>query len=251
MSRNAIPRCSGRETPIAAVPPELLSSIFQEVLPDVMDAVGREAFHHLRMVCSRWRALCLSTPQLWTSLMLYAVLPIDEQDGITAQSYAELLEGWFKRAGSNTTLELTIEYSDGLSDEEIKDIIRLIHSLQGRWHHLHLDFRRLDFWDLIAVCPQDGWTNLRHIVVTDAILDTWMDTLPHAPDGRLEDTFPLVKTLELTTRWSDDFMFSCVASSAVETLVWHALEFPSRKFMDLLSCYSALTNLDLQCGPLS
>ncbi|KAH6880288.1 hypothetical protein BKA70DRAFT_1037605, partial [Coprinopsis sp. MPI-PUGE-AT-0042] len=59
--------------PVTALPPELLASIFQEFLPDVMDAAGRTEFQHLRMVSPQWRDVCFSTPHLWTSLTLFAV----------------------------------------------------------------------------------------------------------------------------------------------------------------------------------
>ncbi|KAH6902234.1 hypothetical protein BKA70DRAFT_1307454 [Coprinopsis sp. MPI-PUGE-AT-0042] len=250
MSCSTTSHSSGTRRPVAALPPELLGYIFQEVLPDVMDAAGRKELQHLRMVCSRWRALCFSTPQLWVSLTLWAVRTIDEQVGVIAESYAQLLEGWFKRAGPSAALELTVKDFHTLSDEEVKGITRFVHSLQHRWRYLSLDVKRKDFWDLIAMSPRHGWTNLRHIVVTDHILDTWMDEFPLVSERHIEDRFPPVKTLELTTEWHDSFLFSCVAVSSVETLVWHALEMPSYSFMTVLSGYRMMTALDLRCGPL-
>ncbi|KAH6880284.1 hypothetical protein BKA70DRAFT_1343633 [Coprinopsis sp. MPI-PUGE-AT-0042] len=250
MSWNTISHSYGMRTPVAALPPELLGYIFQKVLPDVMDAAGRKELQHLRMVCSRWRALCFSTLQLWTSLTFCAVRTIEEQPGVIAESYAHLLEGWFKRAGSSDQLELTVKDFHALSDEEVKGITRFVHSLQHRWRYLSLDVKRKDFWDLIAMSPQHGWSHLQHIVVTDRILDTWMDEFPLVSERRIEDRFPSVKTLELTTEWHDTFFFSCVAESSVETLVWHALAMPSHSFMTVLSCYRMMTALDLRCGPL-
>jgi F-box-like len=245
-----LPNPRGQKVPVTSLPPELLSSIFQDILPEVMDAVGRKQFQHLRMTCSLWRRLCFATPHLWTSLTLYAVGPIDEQEGVVAQSYAQLLEGWFRRSGSNTALNLAIEHCENVSGEEIEGITQVVHSLQSRWRYLSLNVERRNFWELIRLCPRDGWSNLHHIAVTDDLLDTWMDELSPVPEGRVEDRFPLAKTLELTTRWSDSFLFYSAATTSVETLVWHAEEFPARMFMDVLSPYIHLTTLELRCGSL-
>ncbi|KAH6902164.1 hypothetical protein BKA70DRAFT_1075027, partial [Coprinopsis sp. MPI-PUGE-AT-0042] len=86
----------------ARLPPELLGSIFQHVLPEDMDAVGRIQFQQLRMVCSLWRDLCFTTPHLWASLTLIPSHP-------TPNSYADLMKGWFLRAGDSTPLSLTVD----------------------------------------------------------------------------------------------------------------------------------------------
>ncbi|KAH6896207.1 hypothetical protein BKA70DRAFT_1530026 [Coprinopsis sp. MPI-PUGE-AT-0042] len=53
---------------ITQLPPELLLEIFTWYLQPPLDNPGRDRFMLLRSVCSTWRALSFSTPELWANL---------------------------------------------------------------------------------------------------------------------------------------------------------------------------------------
>ncbi|KII92014.1 hypothetical protein PLICRDRAFT_104006, partial [Plicaturopsis crispa FD-325 SS-3] len=53
-----------------ALPPELLSEIFVHCLPEDTTPNVRRAPLLLGRVCRRWRAISLSTPQLWSSISI-------------------------------------------------------------------------------------------------------------------------------------------------------------------------------------
>ncbi|KAJ7607983.1 hypothetical protein FB45DRAFT_1067713 [Roridomyces roridus] len=65
-----------RLSPVRSLPSEILGEIFAWTLPTVAEASDRTSFkfHHspwnLTHVCSRWRAIAISTPSLWSLLVL-------------------------------------------------------------------------------------------------------------------------------------------------------------------------------------
>ncbi|KAJ7603923.1 hypothetical protein FB45DRAFT_767776, partial [Roridomyces roridus] len=62
-------------SPVRSLPSEILGEIFAWTLPTVAEASDRTSFkfHHspwnLTHVCSRWRAIAISTPSLWSLLV--------------------------------------------------------------------------------------------------------------------------------------------------------------------------------------
>ena len=56
--------------PISALPTELLLEIFMGCLPEHPEPSRKVAPLLLCRVCSKWRAIALAQPQLWTSLFL-------------------------------------------------------------------------------------------------------------------------------------------------------------------------------------
>ncbi|KAJ7181238.1 hypothetical protein C8R46DRAFT_864078, partial [Mycena filopes] len=83
------------------LPFELASKIFTNCLPLRRRVRPRrnQAPLHLSQVCSRWRAIALATPQLWTSI--YLELFDDHQAPVEEDSTASLLDLWFARAGGH------------------------------------------------------------------------------------------------------------------------------------------------------
>ncbi|KAJ7706735.1 hypothetical protein B0H17DRAFT_1001168 [Mycena rosella] len=63
-------------SPLRRMPPEVLGDIFSWTLPSVRDALERLRFDMshspwvLAQVCSRWRAVALSTPSLWSLVVI-------------------------------------------------------------------------------------------------------------------------------------------------------------------------------------
>ncbi|KAJ7483482.1 hypothetical protein FB451DRAFT_991164, partial [Mycena latifolia] len=63
-------------SPLRRMPPELLGEIFSWTLPSVQEALGRRRFQDkhspwvFTQVCHRWRAVALSTPSLWSQIVI-------------------------------------------------------------------------------------------------------------------------------------------------------------------------------------
>ncbi|KAH6902231.1 hypothetical protein BKA70DRAFT_1521315 [Coprinopsis sp. MPI-PUGE-AT-0042] len=209
----------------------------------MMDGVGRHDFQPLRMVCSRWPQVCFSTPKLWSSVTLFAILPAENQ-GVISRTYVDLLKGWFQKAGEDSPLDLAVEGCDFLPDQEIQAIALFVHSFQTRWRYLSLELNRWALRRLFITAPQDRWINLQHIVVDDG----WLDSMTSLASINLQRCFPVAKTLELTTRLLISKPIHFLPKESVETLLWNAEGFAFDQYAPLLSSYPQLTSLDLRCG---
>ncbi|KAJ7192006.1 hypothetical protein GGX14DRAFT_528535 [Mycena pura] len=100
--RQAILDClNGVVYPVLTLPPEITSRIFIHCLPDHgrVCALLRGAPLVLTQVCRHWRAVALSTCELWSSLDVYMHLLRPGRD--------DLLRTWFPRA-KDYPLSLTI-----------------------------------------------------------------------------------------------------------------------------------------------
>lgn len=86
-----------------AASPELLSLIFLQSLPD--DGLTTPALNdaplHLTWVCSRWREVALSIPDLWNSFRVAPAISNDQR--------VSWVEAWLRRSRN---APLTIELSD-------------------------------------------------------------------------------------------------------------------------------------------
>lgn len=85
-------------SPLRRLPPELLSIIFQFCIPqpesDPDDIAIDKTPLLLGSICSRWRAVTLSTPKLWASITLnLEATCVDDDD--------ELVRMWLARSGSS------------------------------------------------------------------------------------------------------------------------------------------------------
>ncbi|KAH6909334.1 hypothetical protein BKA70DRAFT_1426462 [Coprinopsis sp. MPI-PUGE-AT-0042] len=113
---------------ITQFPPELLLEIFRWSLQPPLDGPGRWHFMVLRSVCSTWRTLSFSTPELWSNLSVdtgdvfpYYSTPEKDSDGEPSLSATtsrgsypfqtnlpSRIEAWFARASATTPLTLRI-----------------------------------------------------------------------------------------------------------------------------------------------
>ncbi|KAL1673497.1 hypothetical protein EV122DRAFT_222499, partial [Schizophyllum commune] len=67
-------------SPVQCLPPELLSYIFVLAVPDLwFKAPSGGMALPFASVCSEWRALALSTPQLWSYIAISSRQPWDEE----------------------------------------------------------------------------------------------------------------------------------------------------------------------------
>ena len=130
LRRNAL--CNHRQmlatllSPIRRLPPELLSEIFHNCLPQNYDG---EAAHKAVMlpshVCQHWRDVALSTPTLWTNI----VLRVTDKN---FESRVALVTTWFSRSGGSP-LSFTLK-----GYENVQPIIAFLLQHCNRWQCINL-----------------------------------------------------------------------------------------------------------------
>ncbi|KAH6886643.1 hypothetical protein BKA70DRAFT_1334715 [Coprinopsis sp. MPI-PUGE-AT-0042] len=150
----------------AAIPTEILLEIFQQSLPQRLDQEGRLSFQIIRSVCSRWRAIALSSPVLWSSV----TITYNNGDEGLDDGYLNIfivLDAWFSRAGKCVPLEL--EYLDpmvnSMSSEEVAAMNSLLQRYQARWRFLSLFIEPICFCDAFFDLPPSSWTNLHTLTL--------------------------------------------------------------------------------------
>jgi hypothetical protein len=87
-------------SPIDRLPPELLSEIFQRLLP-LWGRMPRKLVMLPSKICRRWRKVSLSTP------ILYSSITIGRQHG-SIDSEVALMKAWLSRSGA---LPLSLDYT--------------------------------------------------------------------------------------------------------------------------------------------
>ncbi|KAH6880268.1 hypothetical protein BKA70DRAFT_1343607 [Coprinopsis sp. MPI-PUGE-AT-0042] len=231
----------------ASLPTELLVSILRGSLPPMVDRNGRREFQKLRMICSRWRTICLSTPLFWSSLRLEAPL-FNTSETIPSTS---LLKSWFSRAGSLVPLSLSFDDSRGRTiDESNDDFIMFIQAHQERWIYLYLDLHMDVLFRLLKICPVTLWTNLHYFGMSEGLVDDRdFESIAQAVTEKtlLVNQFPAVKELTLLT-WLGTLEMICIgAHNTVEKMTWYSEGMLPGYLAPLLSRYQLLTHLDIRC----
>ncbi|KAJ7255834.1 hypothetical protein B0H12DRAFT_960797, partial [Mycena haematopus] len=93
-------------SPVRRLPDDIVRSVLTATLPSTGNATisSDEAPLLLCRVCKSWRALALSTPQLWASLHI-VVPPLSKFERLLT-----LITTWLKRSGS-VPLDISVVYS--------------------------------------------------------------------------------------------------------------------------------------------
>jgi hypothetical protein len=113
-------------SPVRFLPPELLGEIFRYCLPQDYDESGaRKAVMLPSHVCKRWRDVALSTPALWTNIVLHVT---DK----TLESQTALVTDWVSRSG-NLPLSFTLQ-----GQENVLPIMAVLFQHCARWQHINL-----------------------------------------------------------------------------------------------------------------
>ncbi|KAJ7050022.1 hypothetical protein C8F01DRAFT_1180565 [Mycena amicta] len=109
--RTQLQACVDTETALLApairLPPDVLREIFVSCLPATHNAVmsAREAPLLLGRVCSLWREVAWTSPQLWTSLHIPLLFVMDR---IRRAERLAAVEAWLRRSG---VLPLSVSYT--------------------------------------------------------------------------------------------------------------------------------------------
>ncbi|KAJ6557516.1 hypothetical protein B0H19DRAFT_1148025 [Mycena capillaripes] len=136
-------------SPIAILSPEVLCYIFtlgiqgQTVYSPAVPVIGRKSWRSrswilagpwiFAQVCSDWRALAISSPTLWTSIIHSTALSLRE---------LPLLQTQLARSGS-APLDLLIRFTSGersYRKEQFDVFLTALIAQSARWRVLHLDF---------------------------------------------------------------------------------------------------------------
>ncbi|KAF9444239.1 hypothetical protein P691DRAFT_677985, partial [Macrolepiota fuliginosa MF-IS2] len=111
--RASLESYKGLLSPIRRLHPEILQEVFCHCLPITHNAVmsATEAPLVLGRVCSRWRRIAYSTPELWASIHIVIIIPPRPSSCQAQQAIAlqHAVAVWLSRSG---TLPLSISLVD-------------------------------------------------------------------------------------------------------------------------------------------
>ena len=206
-------------SPISWLPSELLSLIFSFCLPDERYPNPSPTTAPLlpARVCSSWRRIAKSTPELWDSVHL------NYQGSAEDMRLANL---WMQRSGDRP---LSLSLSVDFNERPCQGILNLACRHASRWKHVRLEFRNLS-------CPLIY--DLANAMENVPLLTTFEF---HARDVSTSNITPITRLLagaprlkELT--WVDDL-------ADTETLL--ALPLPRLARLSLSMNYGRLNYLEL------
>ena len=176
-------------SPARRLLPDILQEIFCHCIGQTYPILSAmEAPMLLTRICSLWRSVALSSPQIWTRL--HIPLPGDPRMSsnygmnddraveVRRQIFSKLMQlrcqavkDWLDRSGS-LPLSLSISFpfgyepstdSDGAEDDEVVDpLFRIIRPFTSRWRHLNLSMPYHIYQKLEAKIPLDNLSMLRY-----------------------------------------------------------------------------------------
>lgn len=122
--------------PIRRTPPELLAAIFMLTIPQQWQIASSSQSNNYRksvllpgQVCSMWREVSLSTPQLWSNISLNI-----SRNGKRSKAEDALVDTWLSRTGE---YPLSIEIFQGASSL-VKPLSNALIASSSRWRYLLL-----------------------------------------------------------------------------------------------------------------
>ncbi|KAJ7143645.1 hypothetical protein C8R46DRAFT_1360456 [Mycena filopes] len=118
--------------PVLTLPNEILSEIFIQFLPvypETPPIIGRSSPNVLGQICRKWRAIALSTPQLWRAISFSLA------NGKRLAQKIHLLETWLQRSGSCL---LSLNMDLGTNTNAMQPFLVALAVQRVRWQHLRL-----------------------------------------------------------------------------------------------------------------
>ncbi|KIM35261.1 hypothetical protein M413DRAFT_32615 [Hebeloma cylindrosporum] len=128
---------------VSQLPVEIICEIFERFMEDdsvhpVFDDTPRPLVSYtcrsdptkLGQICSRWRAVAISLPKMWSNILIYNPKP----------SQVYLTEVWLKRSGNKPlSLEIDYNYDTGYDLRSAAQILRSFMAHLGRWKKFQLN----------------------------------------------------------------------------------------------------------------
>jgi len=180
-------------SPLRRLPPELLQVIFVWCLPSHRNAVmhSSEAPVLLGRVCSEWRRISLSTPEVWSSL--HIVPPSVNFSNLKSSTTRferkrEVIEMWLGRSGT-CPLNISFVWFASDSEDETKLCASLLEALVpmcGRWQMLDFQVPLKMFQPFIGLMVKDvplleGLSLMDNRTALSAdVVDKWPESLVFA-----------------------------------------------------------------------
>lgn len=184
--------------PILQLPPEVLSEIFIECLPQYSAApASTRAPMLLAAICRDWREIALSTPFLWSSFILSVNL-LRAKDG---SSVVRLFETWISRSGSCplTMVINSVFASFSMNAAPVQhtlpeSFISALNRCSSRWHDVNFMLPLTDFYRLQA---DEGLPLLRRLSITAAPNTASVESESPLPPLKLFSIAPLLRDISL------------------------------------------------------
>ncbi|KAF8205653.1 hypothetical protein K438DRAFT_1818205 [Mycena galopus ATCC 62051] len=198
---------------VLALPLEILAEIFSYCVPDEFITPSlTTAPLVLCGLCRQWREVAISTPELWSSLVL------DMELAAEAEGYVDLYRTWLSRARrSPLSLHLQVEKRD--LTKTVLSLLETIVALSPQWRNIHV-FLTVDITGLLFERSAEGFLLLEKFTFTS---DTSPSQTPisfcNAPRLReidFDSAYPPVSPIhfpwaQITTfRTSDITVSSCL-----------------------------------------
>ena len=207
-------------SPVRRLPPELLQVIFVYCLPTHGNAVMHASDGApvlLGRVCSEWRRISLSTPEVWSSL--HIAPPIVTFSNLTSSEARfarerELIEMWLGRSGI-CPLNISFVWHANDSEDEIRLCVSLLEALVprcGRWRMLDFQAPLTMFKPFVGLTVKDvplleGFSLMDNRTAVN-VVDKWPESLIFA------ESAPNLKIFMLTF---------CSGGLRLPSIPWHQL----------------------------
>ncbi|KAJ7045142.1 hypothetical protein C8F04DRAFT_525034 [Mycena alexandri] len=144
--RRTIQRCRSILSPIRRLPPEILTHIF--ILTTPVEEAGNLPWHRsleqspwiLGHICRRWRAVALTSPALWSSIVIQNIYSSDDD---SEPCSIPMLKAQLTRSGSYP-LEVVFEYEvDGQNGYVVEKALKALAKCSSRWKSLSITAQQL------------------------------------------------------------------------------------------------------------
>ncbi|KAJ3570921.1 hypothetical protein NP233_g4091 [Leucocoprinus birnbaumii] len=174
---NLIAKNRAMISPFKRLPVDIVEEIFYHCLPVAHNAVTsvHEPPLVLGRVCKTWRQVAYSTPRLWTSIHIVAILSgrstyLEERD-------AELggISAWISRSGA-LPLSISIFHDDPLPqwpgqslEYQIQPYLDTLYSQLHRWKSIYFTFRDINWTDILSRIHSEDVPLLEELQIIDNI----------------------------------------------------------------------------------
>jgi hypothetical protein len=166
-------------SPVRRLPDELLSEIFIHCLPSLptfpesSEALTYQTPLLLAQICSRWRAVALATPAIWSDIRAFRV---DPWRTVRSKDIIALLKTFLRKSGRHP---LSLALRDGCPNAQVDAAL----PFRDRWQYLELS---LSSESIDALAPIRGaLSSLRSLTVNnhsyDSINPATLDIFEIAP----------------------------------------------------------------------
>ncbi|KAF9039299.1 hypothetical protein BJ165DRAFT_1497344 [Panaeolus papilionaceus] len=191
-------------SPLRRLPPEILQLIFVACLPPHRNAVmhASEAPVLLGRVCSEWRRISLSTPEVWACLHIVPPNVNFSNPSSSSSKFErkrELIEMWLARSGA-CPLYISFVWFAGDSEDEIKLCGRLLEVLVpmcSRWKQLEFQVPLKMFKPFVGLTVKDvpileGMSLMdNRTPLENESVDKWPESLKFAENATTLKNFTL------------------------------------------------------------